>query len=123
MDLGSGLMALGSSGQNVTDILRNSQMEDPLEAMGALLTWTHMAPTCPDTLVCFPYREKDPFILDELPHVFFAGNQSHFGQSTFVSEGGHEVKLLSVPNFSRTSSLVVLNLKTLEAEEVFFDAV
>ncbi len=37
--------------------------------------WGHLAPTCPDTIGCFPYYEQDPFILDTLPDVFIAGNQ------------------------------------------------
>jgi len=37
--------------------------------------WGHLAPTCPDTIGCFPYFEQDPFILDTLPDVFIAGNQ------------------------------------------------
>ena len=37
--------------------------------------WGHLAPTCPDTIGCFPYYEQDPFVLDTLPDVFIVGNQ------------------------------------------------
>jgi hypothetical protein len=37
--------------------------------------WGHLAPTCPDTIGCFPYYEQDPFVLDTLPDIFIVGNQ------------------------------------------------
>jgi len=80
-DLGDGLHLLGTSGQNVHDIMRNtSGLDSAVDVMRALLSWRHLAPTCPDTLACFPYREEDPFILDKLPHVLFAANQDKFEQ-------------------------------------------
>jgi len=27
---------------------------------------------------CYPYYDKDPFILDRCPHVYFSGNQPSF---------------------------------------------
>lgn len=69
---------IGSSGQPIKDILCYSEIEDPLEALENCLKWNHLAPTAPDTLGCFPYYDKDPFILEECPHVFFAGNQEKF---------------------------------------------
>lgn len=74
-----GVNIMGSSGQPITDILRYSEMEDPIEALENCLLWGHLAPTAPDTLGCFPYYDNDPFIIEECPHVFFAGNQSSFG--------------------------------------------
>lgn len=37
-----------------------------------------MAPTAPDTLGAYPQQEQDPFVIEEAPHVFFAGNQDKF---------------------------------------------
>lgn len=111
-----GIRTLGTSGQNVDDVIRNSGIDDSAEVMEALLKWSHLAPTCPDTLGCFPYRDEDPFILEKRPHLFFAGNQKHFQQKTF--EG---VKLISVPKFSESRSIVVVNMKTLDAHQVLFD--
>ena len=51
-----GRLILGTSGQNIDDILRNSSIEGPIEAMEAVLKWSHLAPTCPDTLGCFPFQ-------------------------------------------------------------------
>ena len=75
-----GHLILGTSGQNVNDILRNCSLTDPLDALEALLKWSHIAPTCPDTLGCFPFDDKDPFVIDRLPSVIFAGNQDTFNQ-------------------------------------------
>ena len=75
-----GVSILGSSGQNVDDISRNSTIDDPLDALECLLRWCHLAPTAPDTLACFPFKEKDPFTIDQSPHVMFVGNQDCFRQ-------------------------------------------
>lgn len=74
-----GVKVIGNSGQPIRDILWFSDIEDPLDAMESCLKWNHLAPTAPDTLGCFPYYDKDPFIIEECPHVFFAGNQEKFG--------------------------------------------
>ncbi|RZC37590.1 DNA polymerase delta subunit 2, partial [Asbolus verrucosus] len=73
-----GLKILGSSGQPVWDIIRYSDISDPLEALECCLKWNHLGPTAPDTLGCFPFYAEDPFIIEECPHVFFAGNQKEF---------------------------------------------
>ena len=52
-----------------------------MDALESTLRWSHLAPTCPDTLGCFPYRNEDPFVVEErTPHVAFAANQDSFGQ-------------------------------------------
>ena len=60
--------------------MRNTNLEDPLDALEDILKYTHLAPTCPDTLGCFPYKDGDPFIMDELPHCMFTANQKKFSQ-------------------------------------------
>ena len=46
-----------------------------------------------------------------------------FAETSFrwFKKDGETVKLISLPKFSETNSFVVLNLRTLEAKEVFFD--
>ena len=83
-DPNNGLTFLGSSGQNVDDVIRNSNIDDPLDTAEKLIRWKHVAPTCPDTLGCFPYRNEDPFVLNKRPHLLFVGNQKKFDQR-FVS--------------------------------------
>lgn len=69
---------LGTSGQNVDNIAKFSKISDPLEILKLLLSWSHLAPTCPDTLPCYPYYVKDPFIISTCPHVLFTGNADEF---------------------------------------------
>lgn len=73
-----GVTIMGTSGQPITDIMRYSEIGDSLEAMEECLKWGHLAPTAPDTLGCFPYYNDDPFIFEDCPHVYFAGNQPDF---------------------------------------------
>lgn len=79
----SGLSLLGSSGQPIHSLLAYTKMESPLEAIRNTLVWRHMAPTAPDTLPCYPYVEKDPFIIEELPSIYFAGNCAEFDTSLY----------------------------------------
>lgn len=72
------LKFLGSSGTPVQNIMWYSGNDTPVKAMQKCLEWSHLAPTAPDTLGCYPYYDEDPFIIDECPHVLFAGNQDEF---------------------------------------------
>jgi len=109
------------SGQTITDILRNSTLSGPLEAMAKCLEWSHVAPTAPDTLGCYPYTEEDPHILTSLPDVFVAGNQEKYGARK-VTVSGHSVLLVSVPKFSSSTSVVKISLKSLTCQVLSFGA-
>lgn len=122
MELENGLRILGSAGQNISDILKYFQPEQgisPTDIMSKTLLWQHMAPTAPDTLYCYPYEDVDPFVLEETPHVYFAGNQGEFG-SLKADIDGTEVSVVSVPEFAETGQLVLINTCTLEAKVVEF---
>ena len=77
---------LGTSGQNVDDVAKYSSHEDGLQLLGACLEWAHLAPTGPDTLTVYPFKNSDPFVLNQAPHVMFAGNQAKF-QTSWFSNG------------------------------------
>lgn len=117
-----GVRLLGTSGQNVADIMRYSSADNVLEVMADNLRQRHLCPTAPDTLACYPFTDQDPFILHAAPHVYFVGNQHEYGVSEVVGGEGQAVKLVSVPAFVRTGTLVLLNLRTLESRPVHFDA-
>ena len=73
------------SGQNTQDVMRNTDLDDetevgPLDALESVLEWSHWAPTCPDTLGYFPYRDADPFVIEAMPHLVVSGNHEKFGQ-------------------------------------------
>lgn len=81
-----GRLVLGTSGQNIDDIRRYTSLDDTFECMKNTLKWSHIAPTCPDTLPCYPYYNEDPFIISQCPHVYFcAQNDSNFKTESFRS--------------------------------------
>lgn len=116
----AGRRVLGTSGQNVDDVMRYSRVTEPLEALRSCLRWSHVAPTCPDTLPCFPFYNGDPFVLDECPHVFFAGNATGFATDLHEGSSGQRTRLVCVPSFGVSKSVAVVNLRTLECKELFF---
>jgi DNA polymerase delta subunit 2 len=118
----SEILFLGTSGQFIDDIRRSTVIDDSIELMKLTLESGHLGPTCPDTLACYPYYGKDPFILKQLPHVYFNGNQESFKHDFFHvdNDQSKRVHLLSLPKFSITNSCVFLNINTFESEEIFF---
>lgn len=119
------LRILGTSGENINDIYKytvpDSLRLSRINMLEATIHWQNIIPTAPDTLSCYPYAEKDPFTLTETPHVYFVGNQPQFETKLMHTERG-SVRLISVPKFSETGSIVVLDTETLECELVTIDA-
>ncbi|XP_036383639.1 DNA polymerase delta subunit 2 [Megalops cyprinoides] len=117
-----GVRFLGTSGQNVSDIAKYSSMDDHLDILESTLRLRHLAPTAPDTLGCYPFYQSDPFILEECPHVYFSGNAPSFQSKRITGADGQEVLLVAVPEFSRTQTACLVNLRTLECEPVSFSS-
>eukprot|EP00892_Ulva_mutabilis_P008641 jgi/Ulvmu1/6149/UM028_0005.1 len=115
-----GVQLLGCSGQNLHDIMRYSKTVDPIQLMSDSLMQRHLCCTAPDTLACFPYVDQDPFILRSSPHVYFVGNQAVFGEGQ-VTDGDKSIKLISVPSFAKTSTVVLLDLESLQCKPISFD--
>eukprot|EP01080_Neovahlkampfia_damariscottae_P006068 gene6068-10076_t len=117
-----GVNLLGISGQNVDDIKRYSTKASTLEIMEDTLKWAHLCPTAPDTLDCYPFFENDPFILKNSPHIYFVGNQDKFETKMIsIPESNEKIRLISIPKFSTTFELVLVNLKNLETHSIKFD--
>ncbi|CAK8676086.1 unnamed protein product [Clavelina lepadiformis] len=116
-----GVHFLGTSGQNINNLYAYSTINDGLRLLSDTLQLQHLAPTAPDTLGSFPFYDIDPFIIDECPHVYFCGNQPHFASEVKLGEDGQKTLLLSIPEFSKTSCAVLLNLKDLTCEELCID--
>jgi DNA polymerase delta subunit 2 len=120
---------MGNSGQPVDDVLKYISLggedgkspEGRLEVMEALLRWRCGAPTAPDTLWCYPFQERDPFVIEECPHLFFIGNQPRFDTSIVEGADGQQVRLVTIPGFHETGQLVLIDTETLEPEIVQFD--
>ncbi|XP_071377234.1 DNA polymerase delta subunit 2 [Centroberyx affinis] len=117
-----GVRFLGTSGQNVCDIQKYSSMDSHLEILENTLRLRHLAPTAPDTLGCYPFYQKDPFILEECPHVYFSGNAPSLESKLIKGPDGQEVLLITVPEFSSTQMACLVNLRTLECEPISFSA-
>ncbi|EDQ85024.1 uncharacterized protein MONBRDRAFT_29660 [Monosiga brevicollis MX1] len=117
-----GVHILGTSGQNIDDVYRFTESEDRLELLERILRWGHLFPTAPDTLCVYPYttEHKDPFAIGDCPHVFFAGNQPEFATKECSGPDGQKVRLVCVPDFSKTATAVLLDLHTLEATPLCF---
>ncbi|XP_071779754.1 DNA polymerase delta subunit 2 [Centroberyx gerrardi] len=117
-----GVRFLGTSGQNVCDIQKYSSMDSHLEILENTLRLRHLAPTAPDTLGCYPFYQKDPFIMEECPHVYFSGNAPSLESKLIKGPDGQEVLLITVPEFSSTQMACLVNLRTLECEPISFSA-
>ncbi|XP_044737618.1 DNA polymerase delta subunit 2-like [Chrysoperla carnea] len=115
-----GFKFLGTSGQPIQSILSYSNIEDPLEALQRCVQWGHLCPTAPDTLSCYPYYSKDPFIIKDCPHTVFAGNQAKYQNKIYKGPENQEVQLICVPEFAKTQTVAVLNLKTFTTYPVSF---
>lgn len=98
---------------NVTDIMANSNITDPIEVMSTLLECRHICPTAPSTLKTYPFQVTDPFILKEAPNVYFVGNQEKFATGIFNKDGVN-VRLISIPKFIINQGLTLMDIETLE---------
>jgi DNA polymerase II small subunit/DNA polymerase delta subunit B len=69
-----------------------------------------------DTAPCYPYIDKDPFIIsrDNLPQLLFAGNQPGFASQLVNASDAYgaqqQVRLVCVPNFRETGMVVLCDL-------------
>ncbi|XP_065857332.1 DNA polymerase delta small subunit [Euphorbia lathyris] len=111
---------LGTSGQNIDDLDKYSEANDRLEFMERTLKWRHLAPTAPNTLGCYPFTDKDPFLIESCPHVYFVGNQDKYGTRLLNGSEGQLVRLISIPKFAETGVAVVLNMRNLECHTLSF---
>ncbi|KLU84843.1 DNA polymerase delta small subunit [Magnaporthiopsis poae ATCC 64411] len=105
---------LGTSGQNVDDVLRYVSGDDRLGMMELMCRWRLTAPTAPDTLWSYPFQDDDPFVMNQCPHLYFAGSQPEFGTKTITGPEGQSVRLLTVPAFSKSKEIVLVDTETLD---------
>ncbi|KAJ1910879.1 DNA polymerase delta small subunit Cdc1 [Tieghemiomyces parasiticus] len=117
-----GVSLLGTAGQTIDDLVKYGTATAPIDVAERSLRWRHMAPSAPDTLWCYPFAEKDPFVLESTPHVYFIGNQATFQSRLTQGSDGQVCRIVCVPDFSHTSTLVLVNLRTLAAHTVSFTA-
>ncbi|CAN8318364.1 unnamed protein product [Cochlearia groenlandica] len=111
---------LGTSGQNIDDLEKYSEAESKIDFVERTLRWRHLAPTAPNTLGCYPFTDRDPFLIETCPHVYFVGNQDKFDNRLLKGSEGQLVRLICVPKFSETGIAVVVNIRNLECHTISF---
>ena len=74
-----------------------------------------------DNTGCYPFQDKDQFVIEECPHVYFVGNQPAFETAIIDGPAGQSVRLIAIPKFKETGELVLLDMDTLEVEAVKFE--
>ncbi|KIY72957.1 hypothetical protein CYLTODRAFT_366735 [Cylindrobasidium torrendii FP15055 ss-10] len=115
---------LAHAGQPLNDIFKyisTPPTTSRLSMLESTLKWRHIAPTAPDTLWCLPYNGQDPFLLAGSPDIFLSGGQKKFG-SKLVKEGAKSCRVVLVPEFSSTGTMVLVNLRTLDVRTRTFRA-
>eukprot|EP01033_Poteriospumella_lacustris_P003941 gene3941-2802_t len=87
-----------------------------LDVLKKTLEWGHLCPTAPDTLPSYPFADRDPYILTDrnMPQVLFAGNQPGYASELVTVHDGigpdRRVRVISVPEFRSTGTIVLCNL-------------
>jgi DNA polymerase delta subunit 2 len=106
--LGS-LVFLGTSGQNVSDVVQYTNASDGLEALDLIARSRYLAPTAPDTLGCYPFTTVDPMVIrNPVPHVLFTGNQMKTGFQLMADE---QLCIASIADFSVAPSIMLINTR------------
>eukprot|EP00759_Apiculatamorpha_spiralis_P028912 PhF_6_TR31385/c0_g1_i1/m.45967/K02328/POLD2; DNA polymerase delta subunit 2 len=103
---------VGTSGQNVDDIVKYTQGVNDLDALEMILKCRHLCPTAPDTLCTYPFIDKDPYLIHDSavsgpPRLLFAGNRSVFATKVVCGS-----TLLCVPSYSSTGTLVLVDVSS-----------
>ncbi|CAG8455027.1 14690_t:CDS:10 [Funneliformis caledonium] len=111
---------LGTSGQTIDDMYKYIESEDRIAIAERTLYWRHIAPSAPDTLWCYPFERYDPFIINQMPHVYFIGNQKEFATSLIEGPNQQRTRIILLPSFSESGVVVLLNLKNLKCHTTCF---
>lgn len=109
------LKFLGTSGQNIDNIKKYSRISSSaVDLLEKTLDWGHLSPSAPDTLRTYPFKSKDPLILKDIPNVYFTSNQKKF-ETKLTLYNSIPLRLISIPDFTKTFSIVLFDSLTLEA--------
>ncbi|KAI6204447.1 hypothetical protein M3Y94_00675400 [Aphelenchoides besseyi] len=117
----NGIHFLGTSGQNLDDLHKHTRACTSAELMMQTLRGRIITPTAPNSVDSWPFEDRDPQILDEIPHVYFAGNQPKFSFEKVQFENGAHTNLLTIPNFREKSEAVIMNVRTMRTRRLIFE--
>lgn len=117
-----GRVVTGSCGRPIVNIMKIAGLSQlsPLEWLERTLIWRHYAPTGPDTLPIYPFFKNDPFVMNEWPDIYFAGNMDEYDTKLVTANEGHAVRLICIPKFSETKTAVLVNLRDLTTQPISF---
>lgn len=108
------MVLLGTSGQNVTDVMQFTDNESCIDALQLIAESRYLAPTAPDTLGCYPFSSFDPLVLNDesssIPSVLFAGNQP---QTSTRLIGDEKLRIATVSDFSIRPEMLLINVHDL----------
>lgn len=57
-------------------------------------------------------------MLNECPHLFFAGSQPEFATAVIEGPEGQMVRLIAVPKYAETGEVVLVDMETLDVQTV-----
>jgi DNA polymerase delta subunit 2 len=82
--------------------------------------WQHVKRICAHDfqLGSYPFQDDDPFVLKDCPHLYFVGCQPEFGTRLIHGPADQSVRLISVPSFSKTKEIVLVDMDTLEVSKL-----
>lgn len=113
-----GVHFLGTSGQNVEDVMMYSSYERPSEVLELMLRWRHLIPTAPDSLSTYPFVDEDPFVLERTPDVLFVGGCGEEVETRLCvdEKTGVRCRVVSVPAFSKKKVMVLVDVRSADLE-------
>jgi len=97
-----------------------------LAALEDTLYYRHLAPTAPDSLSSYPFAGSDPFVLDNdqpVPTVLFSGGASYFATSLATRQSDPScgnTRIVALPSFAQTGIAIIVDLDTLQVEQLSF---
>ena len=71
----------------------------------------------------YPFQDDEPFVMTACPHLFFVGCQPEFGTKVIQGPDGQMVRLITVPSFSSSREVVLVDTETLDVSRVKIAAV
>ncbi|KAK8791855.1 hypothetical protein WA158_005232 [Blastocystis sp. Blastoise] len=110
------------SGFIIEDLKRQLEgTPSTLTIMKYILQWGILCPTAPNSCETYPFVNKDPFVLSQIPNIFIVGNQQKFETEMYKNKEGASILLISLPSFSSIPTAAFLNLKDLTCESIDFE--
>ncbi|KAI6171730.1 putative DNA polymerase delta small subunit [Aphelenchoides besseyi] len=117
----NGIRFLGTSGQNLDDMHKRTRACTSVQLMMQTIRGRIMTPTLPNSVDGWPFENRDPQILDEIPHVYFAGNQPDYLSRMVEFKNGARTLLLTIPVFREKFQAVVMNVRSMRTQLFNFD--